>query len=144
MKILTSRFGEIEVPENAIFTFPEGILGFSDLRTFALLEGKTGGPFRWLQAGELPGLAFVLIDPSVVFPDYRVGVHPEDLAGIGLSEVSKGFVMVIVTMGAKPADMTANLQGPLVFNSEARQAKQLVLIDRTYTTRHRLFPEEKS
>lgn len=32
MKFFTSRFGEIEIEENDIIEFPEGILGFEELK----------------------------------------------------------------------------------------------------------------
>ena len=38
MKIQTTRFGEIDFPEEVILEFPEGILGFPNDRQFVLLE----------------------------------------------------------------------------------------------------------
>ena len=38
-----------------------------------------------------------------------------------------------------PEDITANLLGPLVFNSVNRQAKQLVLSDSDYSTKYRIL-----
>ena len=39
--------------------------------------------------------------------------------------------------------MTANLMAPIVLNTANMQARQLVLDKSKYTTKHRLFPENK-
>ncbi len=143
MKVKTTRFGEIEAAEGDIFLFPEGLLGFPDIRSYVLLENKKGGPFRWLQSTEIPSLAFVVCDPAIFFPEYRVKVRAEDLASLDLSDVAAGIVLVILTVPGDPKEITANLQGPLVFNREKRMARQLVLSEPGLTTRHNLFKDVK-
>lgn len=39
--------------------------------------------------------------------------------------------------------MTANLQGPLVINTKKMLAKQLILSDGKYASRHYIFPQLK-
>ena len=141
MMIQTTRFGEIEVKEEQIYSFPSGILGFPDLNKFLIFAPKPG-PFQWLQSIEMGSLAFVVSDPSLFFPDYRVSVRPPELESIQLSDVKMGVVLVILTVGkGGVSDITANLQGPLVFNSHSKLGKQLVLIDSGYTTKHPLVTE---
>ncbi len=142
MKIQTTRFAEIEIPENEVYAFSEGLLGFGDVHSFVIIEQPGGGPLRWLQAVEVPGLAFVVADPTLFFHDYRVGVRAEDLASIRLADIAKGVVLVILSFKSEAATATANLQGPVIFNPEARQARQLVLSDPGYTTRHPIFAEK--
>lgn len=138
MKITTTRFGEIDVPEAQIYAFPEGILGFADIRGYAVFAPKAG-PFQWLQSTEVPSLAFVVTDPALFFPDYRVQVRPEDLSAIQLADLGGGVVLVILTVPKNPAEITANLLGPLVFNAKSKLARQVVLADPKYSTKHRLF-----
>ena len=140
MKIQTTRFGEVDVKEEQIYTFPSGILGFPDLQQFLIYAPKPG-PFQWLQSTEMGSLAFVISDPSLFFPEYRVAVRPQELEAIKLSDVKMGVVLVILTVAKPPAEITANLQGPLIFNSHARLAKQIVLVDSGYTTKHPLKQE---
>lgn len=136
MKIQTTRFGEREIPETDVFEFPEGLLGFEGIRSYVLLPGPGGGPFSWLQAAEVPSLAFVVLDPAVLFPEYRVKLRLEDMAPIGLEDVSAGMVRVIVTVPRGAGEITANLQGPLVLNRRTRRARQFVLSEPGLTTRH--------
>ncbi len=141
MKVKTTRFGEVDVADDAVWNFPEGILGFAAVRMYFILNNPKGGPFQWLQAVDPPALAFVVCDPALLRPDYRVTVRKEDLASIELEKAEDGFVMVIVTVPKNPMEMTANLQGPIVFNPKRRLAKQIVLNDAAWPTRHRVFPE---
>ena len=138
MKIQTTRFGEIEVLETEIVTFPDGLVGLPGLRTFAAIPTPGGGPFRWLQSVEEPSMAWIVTDPALFFADYKVKVRQEDLASIRLADVAGGTVFVIVTVSAAAKEITANLQGPLVMNLEARLAKQFVLSEPGLSTRHQV------
>jgi flagellar assembly factor FliW len=66
-----------------------------------------------------------------------VPVKLEELTQIGLTDPSAAQVFTIVNK--VDSILTGNLQGPLVVNVETRQAKQLVLSDRRYSTRHPLM-----
>jgi flagellar assembly factor FliW len=139
VKIGTTRFGEIEVPLDRIIEFPQGLIGFSDVRRYALVDNPSGGPFQWLQAVDRPGLAFVITDPRVFFPDYTVPVRAEDLATIRASGIDEAVVVVILVVPRDPERITANLQGPIVINLRERLARQLVIDLPGYTTRQAIF-----
>lgn len=137
MVIETSRFGGIDVDDQKFLNFPKGLLGFPDDREYALIQTGENSAFYWMQAVHRPELAFVVCDPRMFVPDYRIAIKAEDLAQIGLAETSGSQVFVIVN---KVDDtLTANLQGPLVINVATRVGKQLVLSDKKYTTRHTLM-----
>jgi len=141
MKVQTTRFGELDIPEKDIITFSEGILGFFGLFKYFLKQPDAESVFRWLQSVERSELAFVICDPRIFKPDYAIKVRKEDLASIELEDVSAGDVWVIVRLTEKVEDMTANLQGPLIINKEKMLAKQLVLPEGSYELRHHIFPE---
>ncbi|NLX22215.1 MAG: flagellar assembly protein FliW [Phycisphaerae bacterium] len=137
MMIETSRFGPLEVDENRLIHFPKGILGFPDQLAYALIQTAEESGFYWLQAVGRSDLAFVVCDPRLFVPDYVVPVKLDDLAQIGLSDPSVAQVFIIVNKVDNI--LTGNLQGPLVVNVETREARQLVLSDRRYSTRHPLM-----
>jgi len=142
MQIVTTRFGALEVSEAQLWTFPEGLLGFGTVTEYALLEHPGGSSeFEWLQSVQQPHLAFALIDPLLFKPDYQGTVRPLDLGSINLTDMNKGLVKTIVVVRKDPTRVTANLQGPLVFNPESQLAKQLVLLEGHYSTRHPIFEE---
>jgi len=139
MKLQTSRFGEIEIPDDRLIHFPEGILGFPQFHRYALIDNAKGGAFRWLQSADDGKLAFVVADPWKFFSDYRVNARPEDLEAIKLSSVETAGVLVIMTIRRDQGEISANLQGPLLMNSEARLGRQLVLNDPGLTPHHKLL-----
>ena len=137
MIIETSRFGQLEVDPTRFIRFEEGILGFPEQADYALVQTGPGSGFYWLQAVGTPDLAFVVCDPRLFVADFQVPVKVEDLDGLGMTAPSDAQVFVIVN---KVGDLlTGNLQGPLVINVLNRRARQLVLSDRRYSTRHPLM-----
>ena len=135
--ISTSRFGPLEVDPERLIHFDDGILGFPNQRSYALVQTGAGSGFYWLQSVEVPDLAFVVCDPRLFVADYQVPVKLEELEGIELKDPKNAQVFVIVN---KIGDLLAgNFQGPLVVNVTNRHARQLVLSDRRYSTRHPLM-----
>lgn len=137
MIIQTSRFGQLDVDQDRLITFDGGILGFPNLRRYALVQTGEGSGFYWLQSVDTADLAFVVCDPRLFVAEYHVPVKLEDLECIELSDPDHAQVFVIVN---KVGDLlTGNFQGPLVVNVTNRRAKQLVLSDKRYSTRHPLM-----
>ncbi|MCP4247618.1 MAG: flagellar assembly protein FliW [bacterium] len=137
MIIQTSRFGQLEVDQKRLIQFEAGILGFPNEKRFALVQTGADSGFYWLQSVDCADLAFVVTDPRLFVTDYHVPIKAEDLARIGLEKVDGAQVFIIVN---KVDDLlTGNLQGPLVVNVATHLARQLVLSDRRYSTRHPLM-----
>jgi len=137
LEITTTRFGEIQVEEDKIIDFPHGILGFSQARQFILFPHKENSPFVWLQSIEDGSLAFVLIQPNLVMPEYHVEVEKTALDELNVQNTSSLEVLCIVTVPRnRPEDMTVNLLGPIVINPDKRLAKQLVITKGGYSHRH--------
>lgn len=137
MILQTSRFGQIEVDDQRLIHFPGGIVGFPDNRDFALVQTSEDSGFYWLQSVDRAELAFVVCDPRLFVSDYRVPIKQEELSQIGLSD--PGGAQVFIIVNKVDDQLTGNMQGPLVVNLETRVAKQLVLSDKRYTTRHTLM-----
>lgn len=134
MLIQSTRFGQVEIDDSRVMAFPKGLVGFPNSRQFALIQTNEEGVFFWLQSVERTELAFVVCDPRVFVPDYRIPIKSEDLDLIGLAEPSDAQVLVIVNKSDEM--LTGNLQGPLVVNAKTLTATQLVLSDKRYTTKH--------
>ena len=137
MVIQTSRFGQLDVDAGRLIAFDEGILGFPQQRRYALVQTGADSGFYWLQAVCTPALAFVVCDPRLFVTDYQVPVRLDELDGLHLSDPKDAQIFIIVN---KIGDLlTGNLQGPLVVNAASRKARQLVLSDKRYSTRHPLM-----
>ena len=141
MQIETKRFGTIEIGEDKLIEFPTGLLGFEELRRYLLIDSDEAAPMRWLLSVDEPELAFLVIEPTPFFPDYKVQVSQEDHDALGLTELQEAVVACLVVVPEDPAHMTVNLMGPLVLNTERRLGRQVVLHDSGYSTRQRLLPD---
>lgn len=140
MLFQSTRFGVLDVPEEQIYEFPQGMLGFPAEKEFALLEYKPDSPFYILQSATDPNLAFLLINPFAFFNDYEFSTDDGVLAEIGLSGENPPMVFNIATVRDKVENMTVNLAGPVLVNSRDRKAMQFVIEKTEYPTRYPLFP----
>ncbi|MCL4515588.1 MAG: flagellar assembly protein FliW [Firmicutes bacterium] len=144
MKVVSSRFGTYEIPEEKIIAFPEGILGFEDEKRYVILEDGADSPFKWLHAVDDPDLAFIIIDPRLFYPSYEIVLSKDDGEKLSLQNPEDAVVYVIVVIPEDPSQMTANLQAPLVINSQNRIGRQVVLSDNRYSLKHKILPRAKS
>ena len=137
MQVRTTRFGNIEIPDDRVISFPKGLLGFGDQKRYCLLEPGNDSAFFWLQSLDEPGLAFVVTDPALFFTDYSVPIKADQMNDLKLDRLEDAQVFVIVNK--VDGNLTGNLQGPLVVNTLSREGAQMVLADRRWTTRHTLM-----
>ena len=141
VKINSKPFGEMEIEEDQIVEFADGILGFDFVKKFAILEEKDS-PFVWLQALNEPELSFVMISPLEFMSEYSLIISQSDLDDVDASGPDKLAVFAIVTIPSHdPAEMTANLQGPVIINAEKRKGKQAISLSDKYRVRHRILDE---
>src|SRR3989338_665918 len=139
MQINTLRFGTIEIDKSEIIIVPEGIIGFPDIKRYVILDMGKDIPFKLFQAVDEPTVGFVIIDPILFKPDYKVKIRKEDLYSLSAENLNEIVTAVIVTIPEDPYKMTANLRGPLLINLKSRLARQLVLADDTHNTRHEII-----
>ena len=78
MELLTKARGKIEISEDRLITIPEGLFGFEDYTKFALVDSDYE-PFIWLQSCEDPNLAFLIVDPFLICPQYESDIDDEAL-----------------------------------------------------------------
>ncbi|MBC8283904.1 MAG: flagellar assembly protein FliW [Nitrospinae bacterium] len=144
MKVDTSRFGTLDIPENEIIQFPEGLYGFEKETEFTLLpfNPNVESPMEWMQSLKSAHLAFVITDPYLYLPDYKLKLSEEDKKRVKLEGEEPFLTRAIVTIPENYSEMTANLIAPLVINNDKGIAKQFVLTNMDYDTRHYLLPEE--
>ena len=140
MNTVTTRFGPVEFKNEALLTFPAGIIGFPGSTRYVLLDHDRDVPFKWLQSLDESDLAFVIMDPVLFKPDYRVEVAHEDIPELAAKDESDLTLFVLLTIpSADPGVITANLRGPVLVNHRTRLAKQVILED-DLPTRYPLFP----
>ncbi|MCR5426274.1 MAG: flagellar assembly protein FliW [Lachnospiraceae bacterium] len=142
MKVNTRIFGEIEISEEKILNFPNGIIGFPDLTRFALVHDEEKGSdagIRYMLSIDEPAFAMPVMDPLIVKPDYDPQVDDELLSVLGNLTPENIIVLVTVTVPSDLTKMTVNLQGPFVINSEERKAAQIIVDSNEYPVRFPIY-----
>lgn len=139
MRVETTRFGSLEVDDNAIFTMPRGLIGFEEYTRFTLVPHRAGNNFRWLQSVEEPALAFVVVDPCAHFTNYEIEVSDADAENIQLRDEKDATVLVILSIRDNGNEVSANLAAPVIINARDMLAAQIVIQDERFSTQHSLI-----
>ncbi len=141
MQLQTTRFGEITIDPELIFTFPAGIPGFPDEHRFALLRiGLDDTPFIWMQSITTPELCFLLVNPQEAFNQYEVNLSAAEAEQLQLVPGGEAHVLCIVSVpNGDLRQATVNLKAPLWFNRANKLALQSIIDSDAYSIRHPLF-----
>jgi flagellar assembly factor FliW len=138
LRVASDLLGEVEVPGDALFEFPDGLPGFERCRWFALVPAGREGLF-WLQSCEASALVFLLADPFHWMGRYEVEVAPAELEAIGATGPDEVAILAIVTLPPAPGESaSANLRAPVLLGTSARRGRQLVRSDDRYGVREPL------
>ena len=142
MKVKTSRFGIIDVSDEEVIHFDEGLLGFGDYHKYVILNAsEKNSPFRWLQSMNDGNLAFVIIEPLNFMFEYDVEISDSDQEFVGLTRSEDAVIYAIVSIPANPQDMTANLQGPLLINAVNRKGRQIISTNPRHSIKTKILAE---
>lgn len=133
MKANTRLFGEIDIEEDKIVTLSEGMVGFPDLRRFSLIfdeeKGRDAASIMWFQSMDEPAVAFPVMQPNMIVPDYNPTVNDEVLGPLGELSSENLYVLVTVTAAADAKETTVNLKAPIVINTDTKKGCQIITED---------------
>ena len=141
MNISTSRFGKIDISEEEIILFKQGLLGFEDYHKYIILNAGDGSPFRWLQSVDDGNLAFVIIEPLSFMFEYDLEIPDSDQESLKLERAEDVVIYAIVSIPDNPQDMTANLQGPIVINARDKMGRQIISTNRKHPVKIHILDE---
>ena len=141
MKLTTRVFGEVEIEESKIITFPNGIIGFPDMTRFTLMHDEDQGSntIKWLQSIDEPNFAMPVMDPLVVCPDYKPVVDKAEVEYIGNLSEEEMLVLVTVTVPHDLKLMTVNLKGPFIINTKDMKASQTIIDNDEYPVKFPIY-----
>lgn len=132
MKAKTRLFGEIDIEDSKIITLEGGMIGFPDMKKFALVfdeEKKERGKIKWLQSMDDAEVAFPVMDPVEVKEDYNPTVNDELLKPLGNLTDENTFVLVTVTASKNIKELSINLKAPIIINLDNMKGAQLIVED---------------
>lgn len=146
MLVKTKHFGEIDLDENKVITFEDGIIGFEDCKRYTILYNSEEGnrnTISWLQSLDTPELALPVISPLSVMADYNPIIEDDVLQPIG--ELTEENVIILLTLSV-PSDitrMTVNLKAPLVINADTKKGCQIIAENPDYVIKYNIYEQVK-
>ncbi len=140
-KVITKLFGEIGIDEQKVITFPEGIIGFGQLKRFLLIHDSEmeNRKIAWLQSIDEPAFALPVMDPLVIKPDYNPVIEDELLNNIGEKTENELFVVVILKVPSDITNMTVNLKAPVIINPDTRLGCQILADNEDYQIKYPIY-----
>ena len=115
-----------------------GLFGFPDARSMEIVFAQEELPFMWLRESNKEGLAFVVIEPTGIVPNYLVEISDADVESLGITGADDTMILNIVTLNPEqPGTISVNLVGPIVINRNTREGKQCIINNHEqYSARH--------
>lgn len=139
MRLTTKYHNEVEVNEADVLHFEKGIPGFPEEKKFVVLPLNEDGSFSVLQSVETAGLALVIASPFDFFKDYDFRLEDSVVEELAIESEKDVLVYSILTIEDPFDKTTANLQAPVIINKANNKAKQVILVEEGYKTKHNLF-----
>jgi flagellar assembly factor FliW len=128
MLVNTAVFGETDIPDEQIFTMPQGLYGFDDCKKFALVvKEEDGVTLKWFQSVEDLVPCFVVFDPYEIIDGYRPVMEAADIRALLPKKDDRLEYLVIAVVPEDISKITVNLKSPLVLNRRTGIARQVIL-----------------
>ena len=108
--------------------FLEGVPAFEKIKEFSIVSNEEEAPFIWLRASCSSQLAFIMIDPFLIFSEYRPEISDEDVKLLEIESEEDVFIFSIVNIcGDGSKKITTNLVSPVIINWKKQLGKQVIL-----------------
>lgn len=139
MLVKTDYLGDVEVDEQEIYIFEEGLYGFPDSKRFVFIGGITAEfPFLWMQSLDESHAVFVVTNPFLFREVYDFELPDAAIGALELNGIEETAVYTLVVIPQEVKDITTNLKSPIVLNLRNKKGRQVIL-NEDYPVKHRLF-----
>ncbi|GGE36209.1 flagellar assembly factor FliW [Pullulanibacillus camelliae] len=139
MQIQTKYFGPLDVDQENVIRFANGVPGFPEEKAFIFLPLEADSVYQIMQSTQTPALAFVTVSPFMFFKDYSVELSETVIEALNIEKEQDVYISVILTLKKPFKASTANLVAPVIVNLREKQGKQVVLDGTSYHTKHPIF-----
>jgi len=139
MRISTTRFGNINITPAKIITMPDGLPGLESLKRYALLSTEETEPFHWLQSLDAADVSLAVLNPYLLFSDYKPMVPEDVFEQLGADNTEEVLVLTVAVIPPDYRSMTTNLLAPVLINTKNNVGKQIILESSDYDLRHPIF-----
>ncbi|MCL2077455.1 MAG: flagellar assembly protein FliW [Oscillospiraceae bacterium] len=127
-RINTRDFGEIEINDDRLFEFPNGVFAFEDTKRFALISPLGDDVYpMWLQSADDVTPCFVVFDPTIIDGSYNVTLSRGEQALLDIKNDTNLRYLVIAKVPNNFRETTVNMKSPIVLNCDLNVAAQFIL-----------------
>lgn len=128
LEVQTSRFGKLEVPEDATFLFPKGLVGFEHLKRYILVDSQKGNTVQWLQSLEDPDVAFLVSAPETFVPGFQLRLPPQPEVGEGREGDRNRRLRTLTLLHVDRAQgvLHVHVQSPLLLDPTTHRGVQVI------------------
>ncbi len=141
MLIKTKCFGEVDIAEDKIITFENGLFGFEEYKKYTVLydvECKEES-ISWLQSIDEPTLALPVVSPLLVKPDYNPVVEDTLLESLGTVSDENMAIFFVMTVPSDLTLMSVNLKAPLLINADSKKGIQIIVENQDYPVKYMVY-----
>lgn len=138
----TKFFGEVELADEKVLEFPNGLIGFENYKKFAIMydeESKGKTRISWLQSLEEPLLALPVIDPLAIVEEYIPVIEDELLATLGNPADEDLLFLLAMTVPSDMTKVTANMKAPIIINAATKKGVQLIVENEDYPVKFSVY-----
>lgn len=130
MKIDIEKFGLRDVPVDpeTVFTFPEGLAGFTDCQRFKIFHEEDKPTVFWLQSLDDAAVMFPIVAPEMLDLEYEIELSDDDCALLELAQPEDAVVLIIIyRVATEDGNIAANTRSPVILNLNSRRGMQKIL-----------------
>ncbi len=127
MRIETSRFGQLQITDDQLLLFPQGLVGMGTLRQWILVADPGSEAVAWLQSASCSDKALAVVSPRAFMSGYKVRVGQRELSPLNLRPGDETYVLT--TLAGHVGSLVTNLRAPIIVNLTRRLGCQVVTSD---------------
>ena len=138
----TKFFGEIELDDDKVLEFPNGIIGFEEHKRYAIMydeDNDNETRISWLQSLDEPLLALPIIDPLAIVPEYAPMIEDELLKALGNPADEELLFFLVLTVPSDMTKVTANMKAPIIIHAETKKGIQLIVENTDYPVKFNVY-----
>lgn len=142
MLVKTKCFGDVDIAQEKIIRFENGLMGFEEFKDYTILfdsEKDAGKTIMWLQSLEEQALAIPVVDPMLITEKYDPIVEDELLSAVGEIKEDDMLILVTLTVPSDITKMTANYKAPIIINAGTLKGVQLIAENDDYLVKHPVY-----
>ena len=139
MELLTKHFGMLDIGEDDMIIFDEGLPGYPDDKRFIIIFDETAeNKFYWLQSMDDGHIALMLIDSFEVMPEYDPLIDESEIEELEINDIEDLLVFNVVIIADRLSDCYVNLKAPIIINNSSKKGKQVIVQNEEYQISHKL------